>query len=120
MAVAATSTSYRSTANLELKVVVLGDKGVGKTSLVNRFIEGTFQISYQSTIGAFFQTKKVTVSNGVSFKMQLWDTAGQERFRAMAPMYYRNSSAAIVCFDVTKEETFVKMKDWIEELIKNV
>jgi len=48
--------------------------------------------------------------------MQLWDTAGQERFRAMAPMYYRNSNAAVICFDVTNEESFTQMKDWVAEL----
>lgn len=52
--------------------------------------------------------------------MQIWDTAGQERFRAMAPMYYRNASVAVVCFDIMDEESFQKMKDWVEELRTNV
>jgi len=104
----------------EFKVVVLGDKGVGKTCLVLRFIEGYFAPKQQSTIGAFFLTKKVTLPDGSICKMQLWDTAGQERFRAMAPMYYRNASAAIVCFDITNEDSFTKMKDWVEELKQNV
>lgn len=105
---------------MEFKVVVLGDKGVGKTSLVLRFIEGYFIAKQQSTIGAFFLTKRITSSNGTICKMQLWDTAGQERFRAMAPMYYRNAAAAIVCFDITNEDSFSKMKDWVEELQQNV
>jgi small GTP-binding protein len=70
----------------EFKVVVLGDKSVGKTCLVLRFIEGYFAAKQQSTIGAFFLTKKFTLSSGIFCKMQLWDTAGQERFRAMAPV----------------------------------
>ena len=70
----------------EFKVVVLGDKSVGKTCLVLRFIEGYFAPKQQSTIGAFFLTKKFSLPNGVMCKMQLWDTAGQERFRAMAPV----------------------------------
>lgn len=70
----------------EFKVVVLGDKSVGKTCLVLRFIEGYFAPKQQSTIGAFFLTKKFSLPNGTLCKMQLWDTAGQERFRAMAPV----------------------------------
>jgi Ras-related protein Rab-21 len=71
---------------MEYKVVVLGDKGVGKTCLVLRFIEGYFMAKQQSTVGAFFLTKKVTLPDGTSVKLQIWDTAGQERFRAMAPV----------------------------------
>ena len=100
----------------ELKVVVLGDSRVGKTSLVLRYISGVFNPDQVSTIGAFFLTKKVVLDNGLTIKMNLWDTAGQEKFRSMAPMYYRNADAAVVCFDVTKEESFVKMKDWVDEL----
>jgi len=65
-------------------------------------------------------TKKIVTSRGDACKIQIWDTAGQERFRAMAPMYYRNAAAAIVCFDVTDEATFTTMKDWVEELKTNV
>ena len=101
-------------------MVVLGDRGVGKTCLVLRFIEGFYSSVQQSTVGAFFLTKKVTLEDGQKMTMQLWDTAGQERYRAMAPMYYRNANAAVVCFDVGDEASFAKMKDWIDELKKNV
>jgi len=104
---------------IEFKVVLLGDKGVGKTCLVLRFIEGTFTQKQQSTIGAFFLTKKVQLEDGSMCKIQIWDTAGQERFRAMAPMYYRNAAAAIVCFDITDENSFSTMKDWVQELRRN-
>ena len=73
----------------EFKIVLLGDRGVGKTCLVLRFIEGLYNSRQQSTIGAFFLTKKIMTSGGDNCKIQIWDTAGQERFRAMAPMYYR-------------------------------
>jgi len=106
--------------NYEFKIVLLGDRGVGKTCLVLRFIEGLYNARQQSTIGAFFLTKKIVTTRGDSCKIQIWDTAGQERFRAMAPMYYRNAAAAIVCFDVTDESTFNTMKDWVEELKTNV
>eukprot|EP00903_Cladosiphon_okamuranus_P011941 g11215.t1 len=106
--------------SVEFKVVVLGDKGVGKTCLVLRFIEGYFAPKQQSTIGAFFLTKQITATDGTICKMQIWDTAGQERFRAMAPLYYRNAAVAVVCFDIMDEESFQKMKDWVEELRTNV
>lgn len=70
--------------------------------------------------GAFFLAKNVKLADGSTFKMQLWDTAGQERFRSMAPMYYRGAASAIVCFDITNEDSFSKMKDWVEELKHNL
>lgn len=103
----------------EYKVVVLGDKGVGKTSLVLRYIEGYFSPKQQSTIAAFFLTKKLSFADGQTGKMQLWDTAGQERFKSMVPMYYKNADAAIVCFDSSDEETFGACRDWITELRNN-
>ena len=112
--------SHQHRKTYEFKIVLLGDRGVGKTCLVLRFIEGLYNSRQQSTIGAFFLTKKIVTSVGDACKIQIWDTAGQERFRAMAPMYYRNAAAAIVCFDVTDESTFNTMKDWVEELKTNV
>eukprot|EP00753_Platysulcus_tardus_P005349 PLAT13204.1.p1 GENE.PLAT13204.1~~PLAT13204.1.p1 ORF type:complete len:241 (+),score=35.84 PLAT13204.1:75-725(+) len=103
----------------DFKIVLLGDKGVGKTCIVLRYVEGTFTKDTCSTIGAFFLTKKMTM-DGYKVKLQIWDTAGQERFRAMAPMYYRGASAAILVFDITDESSFVVMKDWVEELMTNV
>lgn len=99
----------------QFKVVVLGNKDAGKTSLVLRYIEGTFSSNQESTVGAFYLQKKVEMPDG-TVKMQLWDTAGQERFRAMAPLYYRGASCAIICFDITNEDSFTKLMDWVEEL----
>jgi len=71
-------------------------------------------------VGAFFLAKNLKLADGSTCKMQLWDTAGQERFRSMAPMYYRGAASAIVCFDITNEDSFSKMKDWVEELKQNL
>ena len=100
---------------------MLGDTNAGKTSLVLRFAEGYYRDAARSaTVGAFFITKRIQTSGGITCKVQIWDTAGQEQFRAMAPMYYRNAAAAIVCYDVTSRRSFDVMREWLEELHKNV
>ncbi|KAF1419581.1 Ras-related protein Rab-22A, partial [Spheniscus mendiculus] len=86
----------------ELKVCLLGDTGVGKSSIVWRFVEDSFDPNINPTIGASFMTKTVQYQNELH-KFLIWDTAGQERFRALAPMYYRGSAAAIIVYDITKE-----------------
>ena len=113
------SISVEMTLN-EFKVVVLGEKSVGKTSLALRYLEGHFAEKQLSTIGAYFLSKKVTYPDNSSGKMQLWDTAGQERFRSVAPMYYKNTDAAIVCYEVEDDKSFDKMKDWVSDLQNGV
>ncbi len=84
-------------------MVILGDSHIGKTSLVTRFAEGYYrENSRPATVGAFFVTKRIQSSENVSTNIQIWDTAGQENFHAMAPMFYRNSAAVIICYDVTR------------------
>ncbi|ORX48521.1 ras-like GTP-binding protein RYL2 [Hesseltinella vesiculosa] len=105
--------------NLEAKVVVLGSQGVGKTSLVVRYINKTFAPNSTSTIGASFMTKKLTVDN-CKVRLQIWDTAGQERFRAMSQLYYRGSQAALLVYDITSKESFQELHSWVEELKRNM
>lgn len=105
---------------VDLKVVILGAQGVGKTSLVHRYTSGQFSASaVPSTIGASFLTKKLIV-DGIKVRLQLWDTAGQERFRSMAPMYYRGANAAVIVYDITNPNSFEDVKTWIDELRQNV
>ncbi|XP_054707198.1 ras-related protein Rab-22A-like isoform X2 [Uloborus diversus] len=99
----------------EVKLCVLGDSGVGKSSIVQRFVHNTFNPSVESTIGASFMTKCLLVDD-CTFKFNIWDTAGQERYRSLAPMYYRNAGAAIIVYDVTSHSTFQSVKGWIREL----
>ncbi|XP_076324553.1 uncharacterized protein LOC143232697 isoform X3 [Tachypleus tridentatus] len=98
--------------SLEAKVVVLGSQGVGKTSVVVRYIGKAFSRHLSPTIGASFFTCKLTIQ-GFHVKLQIWDTAGQERFRSMAPMYYRNANAALLVFDITSYESYLNMKTWV-------
>ncbi|BFZ19284.1 hypothetical protein BsWGS_22323 [Bradybaena similaris] len=99
----------------DIKICLLGDSGVGKSSIVMRFVTNTFKSALESTIGASFMTKTIVV-DGDTFKFQIWDTAGQEKYRALAPMYYRGSAAAIIVYDVTRETSFHAVKAWVHEL----
>lgn len=102
----------------EIKLCLLGDAGVGKSSIVLRFVKDQYRESLESTIGASFMTKRIAVGDQ-TYMFQIWDTAGQEKYRSLAPMYYRGSAAAIVVYDVTRETTFRTVKDWVQELRKN-
>jgi len=103
----------------DVKLVLLGNSGVGKTSLVLRYVQGTYTLEQSSTIGASFMTKRMQVEDQ-KLKLQIWDTAGQERFRSMTPMYYRGSNCAILVYDITSEESFENVKDWVSELSSNI
>lgn len=103
----------------DLKLVLLGESSVGKSSIVTRYITGSFQKT-NATIGAAFTTKTLEFveADGITKKvnLEIWDTAGQERYRSMAPMYFRNTDIALVVFDVTKPESLRKAQSWIDEL----
>ncbi|KAI5965532.1 hypothetical protein CANMA_003394 [Candida margitis] len=98
-----------------VKLVLLGEAAVGKSSLVLRFVSNDFQENKEPTIGAAFLTQKCTIGDR-TIKYEIWDTAGQERFASLAPMYYRNAQAAIVVYDITKPASFVKARHWVKEL----
>ncbi|KAI0228593.1 Ras-related protein Rab-22A [Lamellibrachia satsuma] len=102
----------------EVKICLLGESGVGKSSIVYRFVYGSFRPTMESTIGASFMTKTITLDKK-TYKYQIWDTAGQEKYRALAPMYYRGAAAAIVVYDITRESSFASLKTWISELQKH-
>eukprot|EP00735_Rhodelphis_limneticus_P009006 TRINITY_DN2465_c0_g1::TRINITY_DN2465_c0_g1_i2::g.8794::m.8794 TRINITY_DN2465_c0_g1::TRINITY_DN2465_c0_g1_i2::g.8794 ORF type:complete len:193 (-),score=36.78,sp/Q5ZHW4/RAB5B_CHICK/65.33/2e-85,Ras/PF00071.17/7.1e-59,Miro/PF08477.8/1.9e-19,Arf/PF00025.16/2.6e-15,Gtr1_RagA/PF04670.7/0.00042,GTP_EFTU/PF00009.22/0.0017,MMR_HSR1/PF01926.18/0.03,DUF2624/PF11116.3/0.14,DUF258/PF03193.11/0.23,DUF258/PF03193.11/2e+03,KaiC/PF06745.8/3.4,KaiC/PF06745.8/47,AAA_16/PF13191.1/0.73 TRINITY_DN2465_c0_g1_i2:1015- len=100
---------------VHVKLVLLGDAGVGKSCLVVRFVKGEFFEFSEPTIGAAFLTQTVALSDSI-VKFEIWDTAGQERFRSLAPMYYRGAAAAIVVYDVTNAESLEGAKSWVKEL----
>ncbi|CAJ0564031.1 unnamed protein product, partial [Mesorhabditis spiculigera] len=97
------------------KVVVLGDSGVGKTSLIYRHKFGEINVPFNATIGASFVTCDMDVK-GEQSQLQIWDTAGQERFRSMVPMYMRNAEAAILIYDITNRASFDDIDRWYLEL----
>ncbi|WWC58819.1 uncharacterized protein I303_101363 [Kwoniella dejecticola CBS 10117] len=100
---------------VQVKLVLLGEAAVGKSSLVLRFCQGDFNENTSPTIGAAFLTQKCRLENRI-VKFEIWDTAGQERFHSLAPMYYRNAQAAVVVYDVTKSASLEKAKAWVKEL----
>ncbi|XP_072956186.1 ras-related protein Rab5A [Typha angustifolia] len=97
------------------KLVLLGDVGAGKSSLVLRFVKGQFVEFQESTIGAAFFSQTLAV-NDETVKFEIWDTAGQERYHSLAPMYYRGAAAAIIVFDITNASSFTRAKKWVQEL----
>ena len=102
------------------KVVLLGEAGVGKTSIISRYVSNTFSDVLMSTTGASFATKKVELDDEHKIKFQIWDTAGQERFRSLAKIFYQNAAVAVLVYDITRRDSFEKLKEfWIKELKEN-
>ncbi|GCB66719.1 hypothetical protein scyTo_0000633 [Scyliorhinus torazame] len=98
-----------------LKILIIGESGVGKSSLLLRFTDGTFDSEIGSTIGVDFKVKTMR-TDGNNVKLAIWDTAGQERFRTLTPSYYRGAQGVILVYDVTRRETFAKLDNWLNEL----
>jgi len=94
-----------------LKIIVLGESGVGKTSLLIRYVENRFTLNTKSTIGANFLTKRIEVDDKVA-TCQIWDTAGQERFQGLGTAFYRGSDGVIFVFDVTQRKSFEELEQW--------
>ncbi|KAA3475607.1 ras-related protein RABH1e-like [Gossypium australe] len=97
------------------KLVFLGDQSVGKTSIITRFMYDKFDTTYQATIGIDFLSKTMYLEDR-TVRLQLWDTAGQERFRSLIPSYIRDSSVAVIAYDVANRQSFLNTSKWIEEV----
>ncbi|XP_042451750.1 ras-related protein RABF1-like isoform X3 [Zingiber officinale] len=105
--------------NLRVKLVLLGDSGVGKSCIVLRFVRGQFDSNSKVTVGASFLSQTLALQDSTMVKFEIWDTAGQERYASLAPLYYRGAAVAVVVYDITSEETFRKAKYWVKELQKH-
>ncbi len=99
------------------KVIVVGEGGVGKTTLIKRYVTGQFANS-KTTIGVSFAIATVNL-NGLTVKMQIWDLGGEERFRTLLPSFCKGAQAAIVVFDQSRFSTFLALPEWIELVKKN-
>merc|ERR1712065_45173 len=99
-----------------LKVIILGDSGVGKTSLMHQYVNRKFSNQYKATIGADFLTKEVMVDDRL-VTMQIWDTAGQERFQSLGVAFYRGADCCVLCYDVNVAKTFENLDSWRDEFL---
>ncbi|KAI9311689.1 GTP-binding protein ryh1 [Dichotomocladium elegans] len=97
------------------KLVFLGEQSVGKTSLITRFMYDSFDNTYQATIGIDFLSKTMYLEDK-TVRLQLWDTAGQERFRSLIPSYIRDSSVAVIVYDVSNRDSFLNISRWIDDV----
>lgn len=100
-----------------LKVIVLGDSGVGKTSLMNQYVYNKFSQQYKATIGADFVTKELQIDDKL-VTLQIWDTAGQERFQSLGSAFYRGADCCVLVYDVNVQKTFESLQNWREEFLK--
>ncbi|KAF5745704.1 Ras-related Rab7 [Tripterygium wilfordii] len=99
-----------------LKVIILGDSGVGKTSLMNQYVNKKFSNQYKATIGADFLTKEVHFEDRL-FTLQIWDTAGQERFQSLGVAFYRGADCCVLVYDVNSAKSFDNLNNWREEFL---
>jgi small GTP-binding protein len=98
-----------------IKTVFLGESGAGKTSIITAHVQGHFPLKLSPTVGASFLVVPLPW-NGLDVQFAIWDTAGQEVYRSLTPMYYQSAKCAVVTFDLTNHESFIKVNDWISEL----
>ena len=103
---------------IRLKLLILGDSAVGKTSMLLKYTDNFFPESHLSTIGIEFKIKGIKF-NDFLVHLKIWDTAGQERFRAITKSYFRGSNGVIFMYDITKKETFKNVKGWIKDSENN-
>ena len=100
------------------KLLILGESGVGKTCLLLRYVDDSFTANYLTTIGIDFKIKIIKLKNKL-IKLQIWDTAGQERFRNIGKMFYKGAHGIILTYDVTDENSFKNIRNWIKQIEEN-
>merc|ERR1719263_1915362 len=97
------------------KMLIIGDSGVGKSTLLHRLIDDNYSGSFVSTIGVDLMIKSLQV-DGKNVKLQIWDTAGQERFRTITRQFYRGAQGCLLVYDVTDRESFDHVRQWLDDI----
>ena len=98
------------------KILLLGDSAVGKSCLLLRYCENSFQESHLATIGLDFRLKTITLENNRKIRIQIWDTAGEDRFRSITRNYYKGAHGIVLIYDVTDQQSFQHIKDWVDKI----
>ncbi|KAM4795418.1 ras-related protein Rab-42 [Rhinophrynus dorsalis] len=106
--------------DFQFRVLLLGDSGVGKTSLLRRYTDGEFTDTTAQTVGVDFCCQEEEPEAGVKVRLQFWDTAGQERYRSVTRSYYRNAAGVVLLFDLTTRQSFENILEWYREVIERV
>ena len=101
--------------DFKIKIVIIGDSGVGKTNLVKRFASNTFDGNSKATVGVEFMAKSYKINNQI-FKIELWDTAGQERYKSITAVYYKGAKGALIVYDITSKNSFDNIDKWLDEI----
>ena len=101
------------------QLLIIGDSTVGKTSILSRYTNGTFNPNYLATVGLDNFTKDETIDNKI-IRIKIWDTAGQERYKSLTNSFFRNTQGIIIVYDVTNAETFENLKYWIQSIKNNM
>ncbi len=97
---------------MRIKIILVGNAGVGKSALFYSYTEGAYPTEYMATIGVDFRCKQI-IKDGQPIKLQIWDTAGHERFRAITTSYYRGADLILLVYDITNRESFLALKEWV-------
>ena len=99
------------------KVVLLGESGVGKTSIISQFTNSEFKDDFETSTGGTFSSKSFTYNDDKILKFEIWDTAGQERYRALTKMFYKETNAVILVYDITRKKSFEELQNyWVEQI----
>ena len=105
---------------LEVKVVLLGESGVGKTCIISRFVNNVFENNTMTTISATYAAKVIPYTDAGEFiKFEIWDTAGQEKYRSLTRVFYKDARVAVLVYDITRRETFEEIKNYWYQQIKD-
>mmetsp|Transcript_72251 Transcript_72251/g.64932 ORF Transcript_72251/g.64932 Transcript_72251/m.64932 type:complete len:219 (+) Transcript_72251:121-777(+) len=102
-----------------LKIIILGESGVGKTALLHKYVMNKFIEEHKATIGADFLTKDISIGDKL-ITLQIWDTAGQERFQSMSSAFWRGANACIMIYDITNKESFESINKWRDNLLREI
>lgn len=103
-----------------LKIIIVGESGVGKTALCWKFVDGRFIENHKATIGADLLTKTIDIGSHKNVLLQLWDTAGQERYQSMSSAFWRGANACIMIYDITNKESFDQINKWRDNLLREI